>query len=549
MKTVFTNAIFHTMEDENDLCGTIVVENGRIVALDSPAGGRSPLNIDELAAKDTKVVDLHGAHVFPALIDSHMHMMEAIAFNAMTVEICHFENGSVEPHTLTGAESIIRNHVANTKPDSLSVFANYFAATFDEGRLPTRFELDDWGAGREILVLNFDGHSSSCSTSLLKAVGLFGKVADNGILRGPDHDANIGTLTAHAVGSLTPAAIARGTAEFCNACASYGIGTICALEGTDDGPRDRAVEAFAHYAKRLPLDVRLFPQYMDEERLSRVLPTMRTPRVGGCMKWELDGSVGSHTAAFETPYINGSQGSLYFETEKLEKTIRNLAERGFTVSAHAIGELAIEQLVGIYERLNEKDAIVANPDAPGAARIKHRIDHCEFPSVSDRERINLLRPYITIQPGYSWIDKRYLHGYEKLLSPEKINQQIPLKDFAEAGIPMLGSSDAPVQTVDPYLQMRGMREFYLEDQSLSAFEALKTYTVNGGAALGEAKGLLREGYEASFFTCDIDLIKCAPSELEGFHATSLWMHGKRYKPLPASISTLARIAVTKPRLI
>ena len=114
---------------------------------------------------------------------------------------------------------------------------------------------------------------------------------------------------------------------------------------------------------------------------------------------------------------------------------------------------------------------------------------------------------------------------------------------------MLGSSDAPVQTVDPYLQMRGMREFYLEDQSLTAFEALKTYTVNGGAALGEAKGLLREGYEASFFTCDVDLIKCEPSELEEFHATSLWMHGKRYEPLPANISTLARIAVTKPRLI
>ena len=86
---------------------------------------------------------------------------------------------------------------------------------------------------------------------------------------------------------------------------------------------------------------------------------------------------------------------------------------------------------------------------------------------------------------------------------------------------MLGSSDAPVQTVDPYLQMRGMREFYLEDQSLSAFEALKTYTVNGGAASARPRDSCAEGYEASFFTCDVDLIKCAPSELEGFHATSL----------------------------
>ena len=53
-----------------------------------------------------------------------------------------------------------------------------------------------------------------------------------------------------------------------------------------------------------------------------------------------------------------------------------------------------------------------------------------------------------------------------------------------------------------------MREFYIEEQSLSAFEALATYTVNGGKMLGENIGLLRVGYKANFFATDKSI--CLP---------------------------------------
>ena len=519
MKTVFANAIFHTMESETDTHATMTVEDGVITAFDEPAD-----------AAGARTVDLAGAHVFPALIDSHLHMLESIALASMGEQICEIAHGSVEPHNLAGVEEKIRSFAADAKPGSLLIFSNYISAAMDEGRLPNRFELDEWANGARVWVLNIDGHSGACSSALLDALGLE-SIAPDGIFTGPAHDANLGKFTDHLASSITPAALAHGIAHFCNQCAAYGIGTVCALEGTDDSERDRMAELTALLAQRFPLDVRLFPQYMDEAKLEKVLPRMGANRVGGCMKWELDGSVGSRTAAFSEPYSDGSMGSLYFDTDELASTIEGFASRGFMVSAHAIGDTAIDQLVGIFEQVGRR----------------HRIDHCEFPSEKDVERICELKPFVTVQPGYAWIDKHYLHGYERYLSESQRASQVPLARLAEAGVPLCGSTDAPVQSVDPFLQMRGMREFYVEDQSLSAYEALKTYTVNGGEMLGEKKGLLREGYEASFFTCAENLLDIEPAGLEGMHAQSTWLHGKRYKPLPDGIGTFVRLLTTKPK--
>lgn len=94
------------------------------------------------------------------------------------------------------------------------------------------------GGGAPVWIINIDGHLGACSSALLDALGLE-DVAPDGILSGPAHDANLGKFTDHLASSITPAALAHGIAHFCNQCAAYGIGTVCALEGTDDSERDR----------------------------------------------------------------------------------------------------------------------------------------------------------------------------------------------------------------------------------------------------------------------------------------------------------------------
>ncbi|MCI8468889.1 MAG: amidohydrolase family protein [Eggerthellaceae bacterium] len=523
MRTVFVNGTFHTMEREGDVRGALVVEDGRITGFDPAAAGSG-----------ARQVDLQGRHAFPALIDAHLHMMESIALASMGEAVCSFADGRVEPHDLAGVEARVREIAARegARPGQMLILSNYVSAAMDEGRLPNRWELDAWANGADVWVLNIDGHSGSCSSSLLEALGMEG-LAPEGIFAGEAHDANLGKLTGHLASRVTPAVLARGLAHFCNKCASFGIGTVCALEGNDDVERDPMTELSAFLARRMPLDVRLFPQYMDEAKLARVARSMARPRVGGCMRWETDGSVGSRTAAFSRPYRDGSRGSLYFDTDELAATVASFAERGYMVSAHAIGDAAIDQLTGILNGV------------PG----RHRIDHFEFPSADAVAWACDRRPFITVQPGYAWIDKRFLHGYERFLDEGQIASQVPLATLAAAGVPLCGSSDSPVQSVDPFLQMRGMREFYLPEESLSGFKALRAYTANGGEMLGEEKGLLREGWEASFFTCDVDLETCPPSALEGLRARETWLHGRRYRPLSGGLGTLARLLVTPPRAI
>ncbi len=527
MRTLYYNGVFHTMRSEGDVVPSIVVEDGRIVALGGEDGAGTP-------GASGCCIDIGGAHVYPALIDAHLHMLDSIALLCMGEEVCAFAHGRVEPADLAGVQRRIREIAkrAGAKPGSLLILSNYVSAAMAEGRLPNRWELDEWGNGADVWVINIDGHSGSCSSALLEKLGLEG-VAPDGIFCGPAHDANLGKFTACLASRITPRALARGVARFCNQCASFGIGTVCALEGTDDVERDRMTELVAFLGQRMPLDVRLFPQYMDEAKLARVRGRMGAPRVGGCMKWELDGSVGSRTAAFSEPFRDGTQGSLYFDTDELRQTVRRLADAGYQVSAHAIGDVAIDQMCSVLS------------DVPG----RHRIDHFEFPSPQAVEWACNHKPFITVQPGYAWIDQRFLHGYERFLSERQIASQVPLARLDAAGVPLCGSSDSPVQPPDPFLQMRGMREFSVASESLAGYRTLRTYTVNGGLMLGEKKGLMEEGYEASFFTCDVDLETCEPDALEGLRARKLWLRGKPYRPLSEGLGALARLLATSPRAI
>ena len=89
---------------------------------------------------------------------------------------------------------------------------------------------------------------------------------------------------------------------------------------------------------------------------------------------------------------------------------------------------------------------------------------------------------------------------------------MPLRELYEAGVCLCGSSDSPVQSIDPFAQMLGMTEFYLPDQALTPYQALRTYTVNPAQMLGEETewGTLEEGTRAEFMVLEKDGRRLTP---------------------------------------
>lgn len=120
---------------------------------------------------------------------------------------------------------------------------------------------------------------------------------------------------------------------------------------------------------------------------------------------------------------------------------------GMQVSCHAIGTPAIETLLTAYERV--LDGSEGNP-------LRHRVEHFEFPTPDQARRATARGLALVAQPGFAWLDERYIHAYRRQLSPAQFARQIPLRDLLDAGAVVAGSSDYPAGLLSPWVQMQGV---------------------------------------------------------------------------------------------
>lgn len=494
-----------------------------------------------------RYVDLEGMHVFPTLTDSHVHLLYTMILAASSFNLCEVTAGRIEPDSMEGVEASVRDYCRSHPKQKIIAANQYILSAMKEKRLPNRRELDEWTGGRCMIIYNIDGHSSCISTALMKKLGLSCEGHD-GRFSGEEHEFMQGKVTNLIAASVTPGVLARGIANFSNLCARYGISRVCAMDGNEDVKNDILTRLLAFIASRMDIDIRLFPQYLDLERARPFRRLQKYPRAGGCGSWELDGSVGSHSAAFYVPFRDtGEKGHCYYEKSLILSKVKEARQKGIQLSSHAIGEAAIDQIVDCYEQAEKENA----GQRDGAGVPLSRIDHFEFPSREAVEKIKKLPVALTVQPGFSWLDKRYLKSYEQFLPKEKAEQQIPLKELTEAGVCICGSSDSPVQSMNPYEQMLGMVEFFLPQQSLTPYQALCTYTREPARMLGEEKdsGTLEVGKKADFCVMKKDFCRAEPGEIGEFCAEYMVKDGKRYEQKKGTVWELVKMLFRRKKKI
>lgn len=530
MDTLYINGVFHTLRDEMEQYSVLGVEDGRICYLSDTIPPDPP--------PQNRIVDLGGLHAYPAMTDAHLHLLSSIVLAASSFFICEIKDNKVVPENLLGIEQRVRDYCAHKKPDDLVVANGYVTSAIAEHRLPTRQELDDWAGGRRVVVYNIDGHSSSLSTAMLEAVGIDPEGHD-GILQGAEHEFRQGKVTDVIASTVGIKELARGVANFTNQCYSYGITRVCAMDGNGDSKDDKLTKLLAYIAGHMDLDVRLYPQYMDVEKARPFFKKMCRPRIGGCGDWEMDGAVGSHSAAFYEPYKDTGQiAECYYTPQQVQAAVDAAEQAGCQTAVHAIGNAAIDRILDALDRTKSK--------------TMHRIEHFEFPTGAAVDRLiqngNIA---ISVQPGFAWIDKRFLHSYRLHLEDGIANRQVPLKKLLDAGVCVCGSTDAPVQSVDPFLQMLGMMDFAVEGQSLSAYEALCTYTKNPARALGEEQdgGTLEVGKYADFFTTQNNLLAATKDNITKTVVRQTYVRGKEARHKTGTTGEFITDMLRKPKKI
>ncbi|MFZ5968675.1 MAG: amidohydrolase [Bacillota bacterium] len=457
------NGTIYTIDDKNTIFHWAAVRNGRIIDLGYGDGYKKHLPYAN------EEIDLKKKVVLPGFYDSFVHLVQT-GLNMLSVDLSHAQSISEVLSTLH----------KKTKDASTVEFIR--AIGFDElkikeKRLPTRKELDECCPNHPVWVNRVEYHTSVVNSLMLHLMNLpFNidgisrdeKGLPNGALTGKAN----AFLRSHILNSIPNEIRKKGVDMALKNALMKGITSINAMEGGFQF-HDKDAEFIYHHQDLFPIDVNLYYQTIN---IHKVL-NMGLKRIGGGIF--LDGSFGSRTAALAEPYFDdpSTRGVLYFTQQELNDFILESHRLDLQIGVHAIGSRSIEQIISAYEYAQEKYP---------SKDIRHRIEHCELPTDDHLQRAKKLNLIFSMQPAYEFFWGGEDGMYQTRLGTRR-KMTNPFRKIIEAGLIITGGSDSDVTPMDPLLGIHAAVNHPTPEFSISVYEAIKLFTINGAKAVFEEK--------------------------------------------------------------
>ncbi|MEX2093113.1 MAG: amidohydrolase, partial [Pirellulales bacterium] len=229
----------------------------------------------------------------------------------------------------------------------------------------------------------------------------------------------------------------------------------------------------------------------------------------GGLKGFVDGSLGSHTAAFLHGYADdpASRGLLVNTAEDLEAWTEGADRAGLQVAVHAIGDRAIRLQLDVYER-------VARRNGPRDRRF--RIEHAQHIAPADVVRFGKLGVIASMQPYHAIDDGRWA---DAVIGAERSATTYAFRSLLESGGRLAFGSDwfvapaTPLEGIDAAATRRTLDGKHpggwVPAQKIAAEDALRAYTSGAAyAAFAEnSRGTLEEGKLADLVVLDRDILR------------------------------------------
>ncbi|WP_295820498.1 amidohydrolase [uncultured Deinococcus sp.] len=487
MSTLYHGGPIHPWADARTV-EALLVRDGRVVASGA---------LDELDARGAARVDLGGAHAFPGFTDAHVHVWKVGQLRTTLLDLR-------EATSLDDLAAMVAERHAQ-----LPEGAWLWGRGWNEARLggsPTRDLLDRLAPGRPVLLTRTCAHIHAVSTPALERAGIH---ADTPAPAGGEIDFARGILTETAYGLVYGAMPEPTQAQFeawILAGLTYlkALGFTAATDPAVDPPLYAAYRAL-DAAGRLPIRVNLlYIRRPDGGAATYPLPQKHVSPTLRCdsVKFFTDGGLSGATAAVSVPFRDtGTRGVLRFDTAELYELAREAHVAGFRIGAHAIGDVALTQLLGVYARLAREH--------PGGPR--HRIEHFGLP---DAEHLRLARELDVIAVPQPVFLHELRANYDRYVPDELAGQVFPLRAMFDAGLDVAFSSDGPVvRELRPLSGLAAaVAEPYVPGQAVTLDQALGAYTRGGAVAHGDdhERGTLEPGNHADLTILEGDLFDTDP---------------------------------------
>ena len=503
-----TGARIWTGDPDRPWASALAVQGDTLVAVGDDA------TVTELIGAGTRQLEAAGGLVVPGFVDSHVHFLWG-GDGLASVQL----RDAATPEVFTDR---IAAFAAELEPGEWILNGTWDHENWG-GELPTRDWIDAVTPENPVWITRLDGHMALANSRALDIAGVTadtGDVSGGTIVRDADGRPtgvlkdNAMDLVARAVPAPTPAQLDRMLQAAMEHVARQGVTTVHDMADFDS----LATYRRARVRDALRTRIRSFVPLAQWQRLAEDVDANGRGDAWlatGGLKGFMDGSLGSHTAAFFEPFTDAPEdrGLLVNDPAEVEAWVRAADQRGLQVAVHAIGDRAISLLLDIYQR-------VADDHGPRDRRF--RIEHAQHIHPADVARFAELDVIPSMQPYHAIDDGRWA---DKVIGAERARTTYAFAGLLDAGAGVAFGSDWPVAPPTPLegIYAAVTRQTldgahpggWVPAQKLSVEQALEAYTVGAArAAFDEDRiGSLAPGKLADFVVLDRDITRIAPEEI------------------------------------
>ncbi len=447
-RTLFRNGVVHG-DNPSGRDTALAVEGDRIAWVGDEDGATSYDGADE-------VVDLHGAFLAPAFVDSHVHTVQA-GFRLTELDL-H------DSPSLADTLDRLAAHAAGQSPGSVLIGQGWDESLWPEARPPTGEELERAAPGMRTLLSRIDGHSSIVSPALVDAVpGLEGEDGWTGGGR-VERDAHhaVRAVMGELVGSGQRLDAARVA---CARMTANGLAGFHENAAPHIGP-DYEVDLVRRAAQEAGLRATV---YWGE--LGAIDTARRLGASGLAGDLNADGALGSRTAALHAPYADrpDTRGHGYLSAEQIAEHVVLCTEAGLQAGFHCIGDAALDAIGDGFALAADK----LGDDRVRAAR--HRLEHVEMPSQRVIDVLARLDVTASVQPMFDALWGGPDGMYADRLG-ERWTGTNPFLALEMAPVRLAFGSDSPVTPIGPWAAVRAAVHHHAPEHRLGVSWAFRAHT-------------------------------------------------------------------------